>query len=346
MSMTRWVKIASILLVAGATASGIGLNSRRAVSGVEPPTQKKAQAKAASDMPVAEVKNGTFKLSVSGPGSIEPGRRMDMLCQVEGSTTIISIMPEGTRVKKGDVVCELDSASLRDRLTNQKIASQGAEASYRNARLARENAEFAVKEYQEGTYLLDRSTILGQVKLAESALQKARARLDRIRRARQRLNDTPSRKEEATSASHILAELDLENQLDSTEQTLMREQASLENAQGQRNLLEKYTKDRTIRELGVKVDERRSVELAKEQNLRARAGQGSQAREADRQLQALRPWRRRCRLCQRPEPVVRQRRPPDRGRRDGPRAAAHPLPLRHQRPDAGERQDARVDGRS
>ena len=53
-----------------------------------------------------------------------------MLCRVEGRTTIISIVPEGTKVKKGDLVCELDSALLRDQLTNQRIATQGAEASY------------------------------------------------------------------------------------------------------------------------------------------------------------------------------------------------------------------------
>ena len=51
------------------------------------------------------------------------------------------------------------------------------------------------------------------------------------------------------ASSDILAELELENQLESTEQTLMREQVSLEKAQGQLNLLDKYTKDRMIRDL-------------------------------------------------------------------------------------------------
>ena len=36
MSITRWVKVASVLLVAGATVSGGGLMSRMAASGVEP----------------------------------------------------------------------------------------------------------------------------------------------------------------------------------------------------------------------------------------------------------------------------------------------------------------------
>ena len=41
------------------------------------------------------------------------------------------ILPEGTRVKKGELVCELDSAALSDQLTNQKITTESAEANYR-----------------------------------------------------------------------------------------------------------------------------------------------------------------------------------------------------------------------
>src|SRR5437773_2493719 len=67
---------------------------------------------------VAEVKPGKFKVSVTEVGSLEAAQRMDVMCQIEGRTTIISILPEGTRVKKGDLVCELDSASLRDQLVN------------------------------------------------------------------------------------------------------------------------------------------------------------------------------------------------------------------------------------
>ena len=100
------------------------------------------------------------------------------------NTTIISLVPEGTRVKKGDLVGELDSASLRDQLINQRIATRVAQANYQNARLERETAEIAVKEYQEGIYPSDRAAIQGEIKLAESAMAKARARLERLRSSR------------------------------------------------------------------------------------------------------------------------------------------------------------------
>ncbi|WP_437201584.1 HlyD family efflux transporter periplasmic adaptor subunit [Planctomicrobium sp. SH664] len=40
---------------------------------------------------------------------------------MEGSTTIISIVPEGTMVKSGEVVCELDSSLLREKAKQQEI---------------------------------------------------------------------------------------------------------------------------------------------------------------------------------------------------------------------------------
>ena len=49
-------------------------------------------------------------------GSLESSKNQDAFCLVEGGTTIIMIKPEGTRVKKGEVVCELDSAALNDQL--------------------------------------------------------------------------------------------------------------------------------------------------------------------------------------------------------------------------------------
>ncbi len=114
------------------------------------------------DIVTYEVKPAALPITVSDKGSLESSKNQDVLSQVEGSTTIIMIMSEGTKVKKGEMVCELDSASLRDSLTNQKIATQGAEASFQNAKLTREVAEIAVKEYEEGIFLQDKATCRGR----------------------------------------------------------------------------------------------------------------------------------------------------------------------------------------
>ena len=74
-------------------------------------------------------------------GSLESARNEDAYCLVEGQTTIILIKPEGSAVKKGQLVCQLDSASLKDQLVNQMITVKSAEANYENAKLTREVAE-------------------------------------------------------------------------------------------------------------------------------------------------------------------------------------------------------------
>ena len=77
-------------------------------------------------------------INVAERGNLESSNNQDVYCEVEGQTTIIKILPEGTKVAKGDLVCELDSASLKDQLINQKITTKSAEANFMNAKLTRE----------------------------------------------------------------------------------------------------------------------------------------------------------------------------------------------------------------
>ena len=110
------------------------------------------RADARRRLPTTAVKPGKLSVTVVEKGSLEAPHTQDAYCLIEGRTTIIMISPEGTPVKKGQIVCELDSACLKDQLINQKITVKSAEANYENAKLAREVAEIAVMEYSEGIY--------------------------------------------------------------------------------------------------------------------------------------------------------------------------------------------------
>ena len=72
-----------------------------------------------------------------------------------GSTRILSILPEGTRVKKGDIVCELDSASFRDELKAQKIRHLQAESWVKQAKAILEVNQITLREYRDGIYPQD-----------------------------------------------------------------------------------------------------------------------------------------------------------------------------------------------
>ncbi len=96
------------------------------------------------------VRLGELKITVVEKGALESSKNQDAFCNVEGGTSIIMIKPEGTRVTKDELVCELDSAALRDSLTNQKITTKSAKANFGNATLTREVAEIAVRRIRRG----------------------------------------------------------------------------------------------------------------------------------------------------------------------------------------------------
>jgi HlyD family secretion protein len=264
MYFARWLKIASILLFLGATTSGVGLLAQKGTQVAPPPTGAALPAGRADEMPATPVNPGKLSVTVVEKGGLESSENKDAYCQVEGQTTIIMIKPEGTPVKKGDIVCQLDSASLKDRLINQKITTKAAEANYENARLTREVAEFAVREYEVGTLKQERSALSGVVAVAQSAIQKAEARLERARGARKRLSDMLAAKGVSASATDVMAALDVEDRIDAAEQTLLTERTAIELANSKRELLEKYTSGKTINELKGNVGRKRMDELAKQ----------------------------------------------------------------------------------
>ncbi len=192
------------------------------------------------------VKPSHLPVTVVERGTLESSQNEDVFCQVEGQTTIISILPEGTHVTKGQLVCQLDSSALEDNLKNQKIATLGAEAAYQNAKLTREVAEIAVIEYVEGVYKQDLETAKGEIALADSERKRAEDRLAWSNRMYE--------KGYVSKAQNIADKVSLEQKIFAFEQ-----------AQTTLNVLEKYTRDKTIKELKSEVEKTRSDELAKQQ---------------------------------------------------------------------------------
>ena len=198
-----------------------------------------------SDVITALVKPGRLAVVVKERGTIESAANKDVLCEVEGGTTIIRIKSEGTIVKEGDTVCELESATLRDSLTNQKITTQQAEASYKQSLLTREVAEYAVKEYVEGIYKQDFETINGEIALAKSDLERA---ADRVT-----WSTSMEKKGYVSKATKIADDL-----------SLMQARFELEQAQTQLSVLIKYTKDKQTKSLNSDVEKARADELSKQ----------------------------------------------------------------------------------
>ena len=80
------------------------------------------------------VRRGDLLISESAHGNLEAKDSMRMICELEGRATIIFLAEEGTIVQEGDLICELDVSSLRDRRVTQEISVKNAEASFTKAR--------------------------------------------------------------------------------------------------------------------------------------------------------------------------------------------------------------------
>jgi HlyD family secretion protein len=120
-----------------------------------------------------EVKRGDLKISVTEPGDIKAVNSKDIKCEVEGRTTIVNIVPEGTYitqedVNNGKVLVELDSSDLREQLAQREIELATAEASYAEAneayqiQLKQNESDIAAAELKVKFALMDFEKYLGE----------------------------------------------------------------------------------------------------------------------------------------------------------------------------------------
>lgn len=135
------LKVVVILLVLGGIAAGgYAYWSNR------------AQATKKVNVIFATVEKGTFVHEVNGKGSAESAKNVDVASQVEGSATIITLIPEGTDVKKGQLLVELDSSDIDEKYDSQVVTTNSSLATLNSSRATLRSAEISLEEYVEGTF--------------------------------------------------------------------------------------------------------------------------------------------------------------------------------------------------
>jgi HlyD family secretion protein len=136
-------------------------------------------------------KKGPLIISVLESGTISPRDQITLKNEVEGRTSIVSLVPDGSIVKKGDLLVELDSSTLKDAIIDQDIMVQKAHAAYIGAqetlavtenqaksdidvaRLALKFARQDLQNYVEGTYPTDVNALTAEIRLSEEDLKRA-----------------------------------------------------------------------------------------------------------------------------------------------------------------------------
>ena len=82
----------------------------------------------------APVRRGPLEITVTERGNLTAKSSVSMKSEMEGRSTVLYLIPEGTRVEAGDLVAELDAAEMVDRKVAQEISVQSARATATKAR--------------------------------------------------------------------------------------------------------------------------------------------------------------------------------------------------------------------
>jgi len=145
-----------------------------------------APAGASSDGELTyKVVRGPLTISFTERGTVKAANSEEIYCELEGMSTIVSIVSEGTYVKKGDLLVELDSSELTQMLNQQEISVQSALAALtyakeqveiqksqnksdlQAAQLAMELAKIDKEKYEKGDYPLALSKATADIDIAE-----------------------------------------------------------------------------------------------------------------------------------------------------------------------------------
>jgi HlyD family secretion protein len=231
-------------------------------------------SKTGGDIQLFQVTRRSFPIVLQETGELKAAHITDVRCELEGRPTIIWLVPEGTHVKKGDLLVELASDEIDDqirdadiRVATTKAAYEAAEKEFQilkdqnqsdisKARLALWLAEQALAKYEKGDAEQLRQT-------DQLALRKAENILDR---AEKKLKDS-----EELHKKGFITRLDLEND----EFEVIQAKMELAKTQLALEVTTKYTIPMAVAEKKSAVEEAK-----KELGRTERAAQASEAKAA------------------------------------------------------------------
>jgi RND family efflux transporter MFP subunit len=119
------------------------------------------------------ITRGELVVTVTEQGTLESSRNTEIKCKVKGGSTVLSVIEAGTEVKPGDLLVQLDTSAIDDKINVQKIAYQKALATHATSETNVSVARISVTEYLEGTYRSTLKTLQKDLAIAQSNLQTA-----------------------------------------------------------------------------------------------------------------------------------------------------------------------------
>jgi multidrug resistance efflux pump len=158
-------------------------------------------ASSRTDILTAPVKKGKLAITVKERGMLESAENNDVTCRVKArtqnatvATTIKWVIDDGSHVKKGEPLVELDDSGLVETLKTQNITVDTARAAWISAqeqykitvsqnesdlqtkRTTLQLAIIDLEKYQKGDFPQSLKDVEGRIKIAESDLEQQRDR--------------------------------------------------------------------------------------------------------------------------------------------------------------------------
>ncbi|MGD2108347.1 MAG: efflux RND transporter periplasmic adaptor subunit, partial [Phycisphaerae bacterium] len=90
-------------------------------------------AKALADVDTFAAVPRSFNVVLKEKGELKAARSTDINCEVEGRSTIITLIPEGTAVKQGDLLVELASDEIDNSIRQEELKEANAITAYESA---------------------------------------------------------------------------------------------------------------------------------------------------------------------------------------------------------------------
>jgi HlyD family secretion protein len=137
---------------------------------------------------VSKVHRADLHPVLSVVGRLESTKRTVIRCELENlgvgsaqssgsASVLLEMAPEGSTVKKGDLLARIDASAYEELLRQQAITVEQSKASYREAELNHQISLLAIREYREGTVDETIKGMEGSLALAKSDLSRANERL-------------------------------------------------------------------------------------------------------------------------------------------------------------------------
>lgn len=151
-----------------------------------------------ADVATFKVERRDLRATVSEKGTLKAANQMLVRPEIPGQAKIVSLVEEGTQVKEGDVLCELDHTDVAKEvadLENRVIQLQGEvaaaegelsiqlsqnEADIRDATLKHHLAELELDRFEKGEFVQEKTKREVRMEEAKSELERAKNRYEEM----------------------------------------------------------------------------------------------------------------------------------------------------------------------